>query len=106
MKARLRTAIGIGKAELKQNKQQAAEFQTELLMICGYIGYVDIWEDSLRMYVFEKTEAANKALEAAHQIGLLTAGVVSDFVCVRNSELERPHLKLRKGHSYYKELYR
>ena len=106
MKAKHRSAIGISKEELIQAKNKAAEFHTELLMISGYIGYVDIWNDTLRMYVFEKDDKCILALKAADQIGLESAGMINDFVCIRNSELERPHLSKRRGHSYYRELYR
>lgn len=105
MKARHRSAMGIGTEELK-DKAKAAEFQTELLMISGYIGYVDIWDGSLRMFVFATKDSASSAIKAAQEIGFRSAGDICDFVAIRNSDLNRPHLNKKKGHSYYRELYR
>lgn len=105
---RLRYGFGIGRYEYSnENIYQVRELMTELLSSEKYIGYFDTWEDTLRVFVLEDSEAAARMLREARSIGFESAGMVDGIIAVSNSQLQRPHLKhLRRSYNYYKEYYR
>lgn len=106
-KPRFRQGVGIGLEEYgKDNFAMVREFQTELMMLRGYIGYFDTWDETLRVFIFDNIEDAAKAVKGAEQIGFRTVGNIEGPVHIANSELTRPHLKYYKGYDYHRELYR
>ena len=104
-KARIRNAAAIGLNEIS-DRTKTRELVTELAMICGYIGYIDVEEFGVRVYVFTDAESAEKMIKEAKKIGFRTAGEVEDTIVIKNTELERPHLKYMPKKIFLKELYK
>ena len=103
---RFRIGMAVGITELKSNKATARELNTELLMHPGYVGFFDDTEARLRVYVFTSKESAEEMLRISRKMGLRTAGSVEGTLCIRNADLERPHLKYVSKYNWYKELYK
>ena len=102
----MRQGFIVGMSELK-NKTMKRELATELLMSNEYIGYIDIWEDTARCFIFTSKDGADAVLRSAKQIGYETAGAIEEGIYIKNSELERPHLsRIRNHHTFMKELYK
>lgn len=104
---RLRHGIGISLEEYcSRNIDMVRNFQAEALTN-GYIGYFDALNNTLRVFVFDDKDEADRAIKVAHSIGLESAGAIEGFIIVSNDRLRRPHLKKIASKSrYYKELYR
>ena len=106
-KKRFRQGVGVGLDDLAANKMEAASFYTELLMSNGYIGYFDIEDIGMRVFVFKDYDSTEAFMKEVRKINLRTLGRIADFIYISNSELERPHLKHHRGQkSYYSELYK
>ena len=105
---RLRYGMGIGLEEYSsRNIDMVRDFQSILLILAGYIGWIDIWEKTLRGFVFEDAVTRDKALKEARSIGFESAGTIEGELFVSNAVLERPHLKsLNTKKQYYSELYK
>lgn len=105
-KPRFRYGAIISLEELR-DRQKAMELNSDLYGSHGYIGYVDIWNDTGRLYVFDNPDDAATIVKAAKSIGFSIAGLVADVISIRNSDLERPHLRhYRNQYSFIRELYR
>ena len=104
-KARIRKAAAIGLNEIS-DRTKTRELVTELAMISGYIGYIDVEEFGVRVYVFTDAESAEKMIKEAKKIGFRTAGEVEGTIVIKNTELERPHLKYMPKKAFLKELYK
>lgn len=105
---RMRYALGIGLEEYnKVNIAAVRDFQAELLMSVGYIGYADIWCGTLRMFVFDTEPEMKRLHEEAKKLGFRTAGMIDGIVSVSNMDLKRPHLeRIESKSAFYRELYR
>lgn len=104
-KTRIRKAAAIGLSELSDSLKRR-ELVTELSMISGYIGYLDVVDYGVRVYVFTDSDAAEQLVKEAKKIGFRTAGEVEGTIMIKNTELERPHLKYMPKKVFLKELYK
>lgn len=106
-KRRFRQGVGIGLDELKSDRAKQKQLVTDLLMNRGYVGYFDIEDERIRIYIFSDKESAGLFLRESRKIGFRTAGAIDEMVHISNSELSRPHLKHYKGkRNFYSELYK
>lgn len=105
---RLRHGIGISLEEYcSRNIDMVRNFQAEALTLSGYIGYFDAMNTTLRVFIFDDKDEADRAVKVAHSLGFESAGPIEGFVIISNDRLRRPHLKKIASKSrYYKELYR
>ena len=105
---KLRCGIGISFEEYNsRNIEMVRNYQAEALRIDGYIGYFDTWNNTLRVFVFDNRDEADRALRIAHSIGFESAGAVEGFLFISNRELQRPHLQdIHAKKQFYRELYR
>lgn len=106
MQPKFRLGLVIGTEELKEKKTDDRDLMAELLMEPGYIGYIDIAEEKMRVYVFSNKQSREKILRIAKSFGFRTAGSIKDVVYISNEILKRPHLKYASKDNFYKELYR
>ena len=104
-KPRIRQGIIIGKAELKDSFKRR-ELVSVLICMHEYIGYVDIFDETARLYVFSSDAGACKALREAKKMGYRTAGRVDEQIFIRNSDLNRPHLNRLRGYEFQREYYK
>ena len=104
-KSKIRKAAAIGLLELSDSYKRR-ELVTELAMISGYIGYLDFDDYGVRVYVFTDSDSAERLVKEAKKIGFRTAGEVEGTIVIKNTELERPHLKYMPKKVFLKELYK
>lgn len=105
---KLRYGMGISLEEYcSQNIDMVRSFQAEILILNGYIGYFDAMNTTLRVFIFDDKDDADRAVKVAHSIGFESAGMIEGLIIVSNNCLHRPHLQniVSKNH-YYRELYR
>lgn len=105
-KPRFRTGMAIALTELRADKSAARQFNTDMLMNPGYIGFMDNEDVGVRCFIFKKREDAEAAVKSAKEIGFRATGMIADVIHVKNADLERPHLKYVKKDNWYKELYK
>ncbi|MBR2674314.1 MAG: hypothetical protein IKE52_02520 [Mogibacterium sp.] len=105
LKPRFRQGMGISLSEYSRNKSR--EFQTILMLLDGYIGYFDAWDETLRVFVFDNSDDADRAVKEAKYTGFESAGRIEGVLHISNADLERPHLKyIRKKSAFYAEYFR
>lgn len=104
-KPKIRRAAAIGLTELSESNK-TRELATELVMIDGYVGYIDADDYGVRIYIFEDAASAKSFVREASKIGYRTAGDVEGSLIVKNTELERPHLRYLPKKSFMRELYK
>lgn len=104
-KTKFRKCAAIGLQELNDSAKNR-EVVTELAMLSGYVGYMDIEDFGLRIYAFTDAESAKKLIREAKKIGLRTAGEVVGSLSLKNTDLERPHLKYMPRDTFFRELYK
>ena len=105
MKRRFRQGIVIGAAELR-DRFMKMELVSTLICMSAYIGYVDIYDETARLYVFNSEDGARIALREAKKIGYRTAGAVEGPIHISNADLHRPHLNRLRGYDFQREYYK
>lgn len=106
LRPRFRIGMAIALQELKNDKPAARQFNTEMLMNSGYIGFMDDENVGVRCFIFKRREDAESAVKSAKEIGFRATGMIADVIHVKNADLERPHLKYAQKDNWYKELYK
>lgn len=104
-RVRFRKGAAVALEELS-DKRKKKELVTELAMISGYVGFIDIEDYGVRVYVFTNDESAQAMVKEARKIGFRTAGEVEESLALKNTELQRPHLQYIPKDSFLRELYK
>lgn len=104
-KIRFRKCAAISIEELDDRMKQR-ELHTELSMIGGYVGYLDIADYGVRIYAFANADDATRFIREARKIGFSSAGEVEGTIAIKNTELQRPHLKYMPRNIFLRELYK
>ena len=102
---KIREGIVIGSAEL-QDSRMKREWHTTLICMNEYVGFIEIYDGTARLYVFSSEDGAKRALREAKHIGYRTAGRVADSIYIKNSDLNRPHLNRYRGYDFQREYYK
>ena len=105
-RARVRFGMVVGLQELHEDKPKARELATELMMHSGYIGFFDIEDTQMRVYVFNEREDIDSVMAEMKHMDFRTVGKVHDPLFNRNGDLKRPHLRYAPRSTFYKELYK
>lgn len=101
-----RRAAIISLAEVNDDKLRAKELVTELAMITGYVGFLDNPGEDMRIYFFTDEDSADQLVKEARKMKFRTAGHYTDWIWIKNTELQRPHLQYMPKERFYKELYK
>lgn len=104
-KTKFRKCAAIGLEDLN-DRRKILELNTELAMIGGYVGYLDIEDYGVRIYVFTDADSATRLVKEAKKIGFYSAGEVEGTMALKNTELQRPHLKYMPRKIFLRELYK
>ena len=107
MHTRIRAGILISIEEIKDRmRHERLELWSIVQNEPEYIGYMDIWNGTGRVYIFGSPEAAARILKEIRKAGYETCGPILESVMIKNSQLERPHLSAYRGHAFLRELYK
>lgn len=104
-RSKLRSGAAIALAELN-DRSRHSELVTELAMNSGYIGFFDCEDPRVRVYVFTNQTSSEQLIKEAKRMGYRTIGGVDGAVIVKNTDLQRPHLKFIAKDNWHKELYK
>lgn len=106
MRPRHRAGLVVGLEEIRGDIPKARELITEMMMQREYIGYIDLADEKMRVFIFEGSSGAAAALDSIKSMNYRTAGLTTDPIFISNHELKRPHLAYTSKDSFYKELYK
>ena len=104
-KTKFRKCAAISIEEL-DDRMKYIELHTELSMIGGYVGYLDITDYGVRIYAFTNADDATRFIREAKKMGFYSAGEVDGAMAIKNTELQRPHLKYMPRNIFFQELYK
>lgn len=105
-KKKIRECAAISLQEIKEDQTRLRELATEVVMLAGYIGFIDVESYGVRVFVFQTGGDADRLVEEAKKMNYRTAGRVEGFTFIRNSSCERPHLDKVPKSWFYSELYK